>query len=118
MPPRPARRYGLGDGNRGSGVRGIFLITVLTLAACSPALDLDTPRAEMARHGPYPELVPLAPLLAGLERNPASYDATRLTGALEARAAALRARGTRLRGAVVDPRSRARMTAALSRHAR
>jgi len=71
-----------------------------------------------ARDAAYPELVPLGPLLAGVSQAQGDHDIATLTGNLPARAAALRARASRMRGAVVDAPSRDRMRAAIARHAR
>lgn len=65
----------------------------LVLAGCS-APKLDTPISAAARQAPYPELVPLE----GLQLHQQSSAITETTsGALLARAAALRARAARLR---------------------
>ncbi len=79
--------------------------------ACAPFPDLDETITAEARRAPYPDLVPLEGLQARAE-------ATRIdpgtAQTIEARAARLRDRAARLRGSVIDSRTRARMEAGVS----
>lgn len=60
---------------------------------------------------PYPELVPLGPVLA--EANASNVDARQTEAELSARVAALRARAARLRGSVLSGRERQRLAEGL-----
>nr|WP_275116123.1 hypothetical protein [Aliiroseovarius subalbicans] len=73
---------------------------------------MDARISDRARAAEYPVIVPLGPLLASVPPTQEDYG----IGTLADRAAALRARAARLRGAIVDPTTRARMQAALARH--
>lgn len=94
-------------------IAAAWLAAALALpGACTaiPELDGAVPPA-LSRAG-YPRLVPVEPLLA-------QADETRITPRTEAgiaaRVAALRARAARLRHAVIDPGTRARMRAGVTR---
>ena len=80
---------------------------LLALVACAEFPQLDSTLDDAARAAPYPDLVPLGPLLAA-QAPVAATDPGRAT---QDRAAALRARAARLRGAVIAPAERARMQA-------
>lgn len=91
------------------------LILLLALSACATFPELDASIDDAARAAPYPELVPLQPILA---RANALGTTGRITPASEqafdARVAGLRARAARLRGPVVDAATRARMRRGIS----
>lgn len=65
-------------------MRAVFLLSAFLLASCA------------ADKGDWPELVPIDGILATTTPTPAAP-----TGAVEAQAAALRARAARLRGPVI-----------------
>jgi hypothetical protein len=84
-----------------------FCLIGLALAGCTQFPELDrtiTPEVEAAD---YPALIPLEPVLAGTTIAPDRGADTE--EAVQARAAALRARADRLRGGVVDGETQARM---------
>jgi len=80
------------------GLRGIILAgcsAALTLSAgCAQFPDLDRAVPASAQTGPYPKLVPIEGLLAQTEAPRIEEDED---AALDARAAALRARAARLK---------------------
>lgn len=81
---------------------------MLALAGCSDQPDLDTTIDDSVRAAPYPDLVPLEPLLAttGPRRDETDKPETDLV----ARRDRLQQRAQRLRGgAVVDTGTRTRM---------
>ncbi len=86
----------------------LILAVPLAVSACLPAPDLP-PRRD-AGTGPAPALLPTASLLRQAEAGP-----TAGTVAPRQRAAALRARAARLRGAVIAPARRARLLASEGR---
>lgn len=89
----------------------LALIAAAGLAACTefPALERTlTPALEAA---PYPELVPLDPLLA--QARAGQVDAVQTETTLEARVARLRARAARLRGPVISGAARQRLAEGL-----
>ena len=92
--------------------RQAFLLAAasLALAGCAPPADLPPQlAAAAASNAPNPALAPLETLLA---QGAAPVRVTPETGRrLDGAAAALRARAAALRGAVVDPATRARMAA-------
>jgi len=103
------RIYGQRDPDWTFFMRLAFALLALlaTLPACAefPALD-GTISAEQA-NAPFPDLVPLAPLLAQAStatRGPALTEAS-----LAPRIANLRARAARLRGPVIPAAARTRM---------
>lgn len=77
----------------------------LLLCACAQFPELATPEARLAQNAPYPTLVPLEQLLHGSA--PVATEAT--ASDLQARLARLRARANRLRGPVLDGKSRSRL---------
>ncbi len=79
----------------------------LVLAACTQFPQLDETIDPSAEAADFPELVPLEPILAGLEVDPDRHQRTE--DALTARADALRARAARLQQDVVDADTRDRM---------
>lgn len=86
------------------------LILTVALAACTQFPDLDRATSAAAQDADYPALVPIAPLLTR-RVGPAPE---RIQQNIEGRAAALRARAARLRGApVIDSATRRRMRAGL-----
>lgn len=90
------------------------LLTLLAIAACTQFPDLDSRTTRAAMNAPYPALVPLDALLAGL---PAMDRGEVITRGLEGRAAGLRARAAALRArAVIDSGTRARLAAAVARN--
>lgn len=85
------------------------ILLICALAACAPFPQIGTVTNPDA---PYPDLVPLGPLLAQADApgqiTPASV------ADLSARVAGLQARAARLRGPVIDPGTRARMRAGIA----
>ncbi len=85
------------------------MAVLLVLAACSERPDLESTITDAARDAPWPDLVPLEPLLA------ASAPPRERTGApetgLAARRDRLQQRAQRLNAAVVDADTRSRMRA-------
>lgn len=83
------------------------LLLALLLSACTQFPVLDDRLSDAARAADYPDLLPLAPLIAArsipAERGP------EITASLEGRVSALNARASRLRGAVLSPADRARL---------
>ncbi|WP_420859966.1 hypothetical protein [Marivivens marinus] len=92
-----------------------YLIPLALLAACAefPALDrVDVTSAERA---PYPAIIPLGPVLAGLDQTSGQSPLTpEFAASLTARLRALQARAARLRGPVIDGTTRARMRAGVN----
>ena len=86
-------------------MRASLLISGLLLAACAqfPALDAALDAAD--RSAPFPDLVPIEPILAAADaRTPTPQDLS-----LDVRIAALEARAERLRGRPVAGPLRARL---------
>jgi hypothetical protein len=78
-------------------MRVTMLILCLLPLACAPGLpDLEDRVSAEARDAPYPSLVPLGPLLAGVD-TPLRRSAAAEGSSLEARAADLRRRADWLR---------------------
>ena len=91
--------------------RRMILPLLLAVAGCTqfPALDRTiTPQMEAA---PYPDLVPLEPLLAQLQSTGTDPEATQAQ--LTARVDALRRRAARLRGSVLSGQERQRLAEGL-----
>lgn len=93
----------------------LVFTTALALAGavsgCAQFPELDASVSDTVRAQPFPDLVPLDGLQARLD----STQITPETGpAVEARIAQLKARAARLRGAVVDAPTRARIKAGVS----
>lgn len=88
----------------------------LLVAACDPFPDLDTGSDDAAR-APYPTLVPLTGLLAGIGPNapPPEADAQQIEEELTARVEALRARAATLRQSALTPAERRELEDALDR---
>jgi len=96
------------------GVRfTVSLAVFIALAGCADFPALDASVSDRARQADYPKILPLEAFFRQTARPSASF----LTGPLPTRARNLRARAQALRGPVIDPASRARMQAALARHA-
>lgn len=74
-------------------------------ASCAPFPDLDHTIDPAARDAGYPALVPLGPILNAANASQTTIDATDING----RIAALNARANRLRGAVIDSATLARI---------
>jgi hypothetical protein len=90
----------------------VFLTGLLT--ACINAPSLDDAVSDNARNNPYPKLIQLDGMLGtDTEGQDASLAAAK---SLAARAKNLKRRAKRLRGPVIDERTRRRMAAALRRH--
>ncbi|MEY1554811.1 hypothetical protein AB3Y40_04170 [Yoonia sp. R2331] len=89
-----------------------FLWMIVTIVpACTPFPALDSRISADAARADYPALVPLGPVLdAAATAGTAPQDA-----GLDARIAALNARAAALRGAVVDPATRAQMQSGVTR---
>jgi len=85
----------------------LALLCLASVTACAEFPELDTAISAEARRAPFPELVPIGPILE--RRNDARTDGTEAE-ALEARAAALRARARLLRGATINDETRQRLT--------
>ena len=77
------------------------------LPACTEFPELDATVSPEQSNAPFPELVPLAPLLA--QANASSSAAELVNTDIEPRLANLRARAVRLRGPVIPAAVRARM---------
>lgn len=94
--------------------RAVLVLTVLTLAAsCAPRETVGLAEAGRTAALPYPQLLPLDTLLAGIEETRLEDNtAERLT----ARAAALRLKAARLKGKVIAPGERRALEAAAARH--
>lgn len=84
-----------------------YWIILLGLAGCAPFPTLDARLPAADRSAPYPDLVPLAPLLA--QNGSTARITPQSVTSFEARAALLRARANGLRAPVVDPATRVRM---------
>jgi hypothetical protein len=101
--------YGRHDSGWTQNMR--FAFTLFTLLAALPACtefpELDGTIAPERANAPYPELVPLAPLLA--QANTSSGAAELANTDIEPRLANLRARAARLRGPVIPSATRSRM---------
>lgn len=94
------------------------LILVACLAGCAATPELNGRVRQSDPGAAYPDLVPLAPLLAradGLAASPQTSPAAITT--MNNRVAGLKSRAARLRGPVVDGATRARMQAARARAA-
>lgn len=86
------------------------LICLFVLTACTEFPALEGTIAPAQANAPYPDLVPLAPLIAQANAGSAAQDsAQNAQAALDPRLAALRARAARLRGPVIPPAQAARM---------
>ncbi|WP_394154086.1 hypothetical protein [Loktanella salsilacus] len=94
--------------------RPLFL-TFLLLAGCADAPSLDGRISAAAAAAPYPQLQPLAPLLAQAAQ-PGRITATS-TAQMDGSTAGLRARAAALRGPVIDAATRARMQQGIARAA-
>ncbi len=93
-------------------MRAVLCLTLFCLGACTQFPDLDATIPPQAEAADFPDLVPLAPLLAGRDavvRNPVevSDNLSGRVNALKARARALQ------QHAIVDGATRARLQAAL-----
>ncbi|MEN8841513.1 MAG: hypothetical protein ABF254_04860 [Octadecabacter sp.] len=77
------------------------------LPACTEFPELDGTVSQAQADAPFPDLVPLAPLLAQV--NASSSAAEIANTNIDARLANLRARAARLRGPVIPAAIRARM---------
>ena len=88
------------------------LAVLLVLAGCSDQPDLDSTISDSVRAAPYPDLVPLEPLLAttGSPRDTSDQPEADLA----ARRNRLQQRAQQLSGAVVDSDTRARMRAGVA----
>ncbi len=86
-------------------VRAILCLTLMMAGACAPFPALENRVSADAARADFPQLVPLAPVLAAAS----SQAETTPPAAVDDRVAALQARAAALRGAVVDPATRSRM---------
>lgn len=91
----------------------IAIAAVVAIAGCSDYPRLDAAASASARDAAYPQILPLQSLLAMA----APHDAVNFAAPLPARAADLRRRARALDRPVIDSATRARMLAALARHA-
>lgn len=95
--------------------RTFLLIAAAALSGCTQFPELDARITDDSRVADWPELVDIGPILAETRTFRLTPD---ITTSLEARVAALRARAVWLRRyGAVDAETRARMRAALGRHA-
>ena len=87
-------------------------VLALSLAACAqfPALDGTVPPSAQAAS--YPTLVPLEPLLAGIEAT--STDPVATSSSVNARVARLKNRAAQLRQTVIDGETRTRMSGGIA----
>lgn len=90
-------------------MRLIALVLVLGIGGCAQFPELEGLVDDATRSAPYPDLVPLGPILSRADAGAPARDPG--AGVL-ARAAALEARAARLRGPVIDAATRARMARA------
>ena len=94
-------------------MRLAFWILPCALFACTAFPELDGVTVAADRNAAYPALVPLEPLIR--QANAATQ--TRITPAsvatLDSRIVALRDRANGLRGPVIDPATRTRLTRAI-----
>tara|TARA_R110002049_G_scaffold26353_4_gene91788 strand:+ start:199 stop:495 length:297 start_codon:yes stop_codon:yes gene_type:complete len=89
----------------------LMLASLTMLGACAqfPALDRTvTPQLEAAA---YPDLVPLAPVLAAAEAG--GVEPEQATANIDRRVAALRSRAARLRGSILSGPERQRLAKGL-----
>ena len=91
--------------------RLILSCLALSLAACAEFPALDGTIAPEAAALPYPQLQPLAPVLAAADATPTTPPAP--VEAVETRADALRARAAGLRGPILDAATEDRMQAGI-----
>ncbi|AKS46793.1 hypothetical protein SAMN05444287_1916 [Octadecabacter temperatus] len=77
------------------------------LPSCTEFPELDSTVSSEVANAPYPELVPLAPLLA--QANTSTGAAEIANTNIDSRLSNLRARAARLRGPVIPAAIRARM---------
>ena len=89
-------------------MRLLLLPLCAALAACTPFPELEGAQTPGVAEAPWPDLLPLGPLLA--EAAPPRATPEQQEG-LETRASALRARAAGLQGPVVDAQTRARVAA-------
>lgn len=83
----------------------------LILAACTQFPELDRTQTPELKAAPYPDLIPLEPLLARA-RMPGA-DPARTEASLDSRLAGLRARADRMRGTVLTPAEKRRLQTGL-----
>lgn len=82
-----------------------------TLGACKQFPELDRNITPVVAEAGYPELVPLAPVLANAKNT--GVDPIQASSAIDGRVAALKARAARLRGSVLTGRERQRLAQGL-----
>jgi hypothetical protein len=90
-------------------LKPLILLSLLSGCAEFPALEGTIDAAAM--NAPYPQLIPLDPLLAQVG---GLASATAASVGLGGRVAALAARAAALRGPVIEPATRARMRAGIA----
>ena len=95
-------------------MRPLSPLIAITLAACTPFPELDTPPADPG--APYPRLAPISQLIDGIGPNAPPRD-TEADEALQARVAALRARAAALRQPALTDAQRAALEDARDRRA-
>lgn len=91
-------------------MRPLAALALLILSACTQFPELDARVGPDATRGPYPDLVPVAPLVAradGLEASPTT--SPEALANVDARIARLKARAAGLRGPVIPAPVRTRM---------
>jgi len=84
----------------------LTLSSLPILPGCTQFPELDTAAAQVAQDAPYPQLVPLETLLTSA----APRTTPEVRASVEGRVAGLRRRADALRGPVISPAVRARMT--------
>lgn len=84
----------------------LALITA-TAAGCTQFPQLDHTQSDTLRGADYPALVPIEPILAGVETP--TTDAATEEAALTSRLAGLRARANRIRGSVITEAEKKRL---------
>lgn len=89
----------------------LAMLVLPVLAGCSQFPDLDDAVSPGARDAAYPALIPVERIRA---RVPEARLAPEAEDTMTARVSALRLRAARLRGAVIDDPSRARLKAGVT----
>lgn len=85
----------------------VLLPLLASLSACAEFPELDSTITPAQANAPFPELVPLASLVARADTNNSA--SANVEAAITPRLADLRARAARLRGPVIAPAIRDRM---------
>ncbi len=91
----------------------IFCLSVTALAGCTGFPQLDGAISPAAKGTAYPTLLPIDQIITAAANVQISEKSV---ASLTSRANNLKARANRLRGPVLDARTRARLHAAIKRH--